>query len=111
MKRGILLIRADGSLAIGTGHVMRCLALAQAWRDAGGDAVFAMADATPALEERLRNEGFEVARAAVQVGSVADAEETAQLAHKHGASWVVVDGYEFGEGYQASLKKRGSRLF
>ena len=110
MKRGILLIRADGSLAIGTGHVMRCLALAQAWRDAGGDAVFAMADATPAVEERLRNEGFEVARAAVRVGSVADAEETAQLAHKHGASWVVVDGYEFGAQYQTRLKSRGLKV-
>ncbi|MGD0792422.1 MAG: UDP-2,4-diacetamido-2,4,6-trideoxy-beta-L-altropyranose hydrolase [Terriglobales bacterium] len=110
MKPGVLLIRADASFAIGTGHVMRCLALAQAWRDAGGHAIFMMADATPAVEERLRNEGFEVARAAVRVGSAADAEETAQLAHKHGASWVVVDGYEFGAEYQASLKSRGLKV-
>ncbi len=89
---------------------MRCLALAQAWWDAGGHAIFAMAEATPAVEERLRNEGFEVVRPAIRVGSAADAQETAKLAEKHGASWVVVDGYEFGAEYQASLKRRGLKV-
>ncbi len=32
---------------------MRCLALAQAWQDIGGPVVFAMAETTPAVEERL----------------------------------------------------------
>ena len=45
---------------MGTGHVMRCLALAQAWQDAGGCAVFAMVESTPAVLELLRTEGFEV---------------------------------------------------
>jgi len=110
MKLGTVLIRADASVEVGTGHVMRCLALAQAWKDGGGNAIFVMADATPAVEERLRNEGFEVARVAVLVGSAADAEETAERAHHHGASWVVVDGYEFGAEYQASLKSRGLKV-
>src|SRR5271169_671283 len=89
---------------------MRCLALAQAWGDAGGRAIFAIAQATPAVEERLRNEGFEVARVHAQVGSAADAEESAELAHQRGASWVVVDGYEFGAEYQTSLKSRGMKV-
>jgi UDP-2,4-diacetamido-2,4,6-trideoxy-beta-L-altropyranose hydrolase len=105
-----LLFRTEASVAIGTGHVMRCLALAQAWCDAGGRASFAMAEAMPAVEERLRNEGFEVARVHVAVGSAADAEETARLAHKHGASWVVADGYEFGAEYQATLKSRDLKV-
>jgi UDP-2,4-diacetamido-2,4,6-trideoxy-beta-L-altropyranose hydrolase len=105
-----LVLRTEASVAIGTGHVMRCLALAQAWEDAGGRAIFAMAQTTPAVEGRLRNEGFEVARVSAQVGSATDAEETAELAHQRGASWVVVDGYEFGAEYQASLKSRGVKM-
>ena len=89
---------------------MRCLALAQAWQDTGGHAVFVMANCTDPLERRLRFEGFETARASVQVGSPADASETAQLAHKHDAAWVVVDGYEFGPEYQAHLKSRGLKV-
>src|ERR1700675_1782319 len=110
MKSAVLLIRADASLAIGTGHVMRCLALAQAWKDAGGRAIFAIAQSTPAIEERLRDERFDVERAPVPVGSVADAEETARLAHKHGALWSVIDGYEFGAEYQTNLKGHGLRV-
>lgn len=97
-------------MAIGSGHVMRCLALAQAWEDAGGRAIFAMAQATPAIEERLRSEGFEVARVQAPVGSAADAEQTAELAHQRGASWVVVDSYEFGAEYQANLKSRSMKV-
>ncbi len=105
-----LLFRTDASVAIGTGHVMRCLALAQAWCDTGGHATFAMAETTPAAEERLRSEGFEVVRVAFRVGSVNDAEETERLAHEYSVSWVVVDGYEFGAEYQAGLKSRGLKL-
>jgi len=35
-----LLIRADAGTDIGTGHFMRCLALGQAWKDAGGKVIF-----------------------------------------------------------------------
>ena len=35
-----LVIRVDASTQIGTGHLMRCLALAQAWKDAGGQVTF-----------------------------------------------------------------------
>jgi UDP-2,4-diacetamido-2,4,6-trideoxy-beta-L-altropyranose hydrolase len=104
MKPGALLIRADASVAIGTGHVMRCLALAQAWQDAGGRVTFVMAESTPAIEERLRNEGVGLVRIDGVVGSDFDSEQLVALARTHDPSWVIVDGYEFGSGYQRALK-------
>jgi len=32
----VMYIRADATTQIGTGHIMRCIALAQAWQDQGG---------------------------------------------------------------------------
>jgi len=105
-----LLVRCDTSVAIGTGHAMRCLALAQAWQDAGGGAVFAMAEATPAVEKRLQLESMRVARLKAEPGSAEDAHETVALARERQASWVVVDGYRFGADYQEALKAAGLKV-
>ena len=110
MNPGPLLFRADASVAIGTGHVMRCLALAQAWQDAGGHALFAMAESTPALQEKLSSESCAVFSIPVGSGTQEDARSTAALASEHSASWVVVDGYQFSAEYQRALKTAGHKL-
>jgi len=105
-----LLFRTDASLTIGTGHVMRCLALAQAWQDAGGHSLFAMAEATPAVQERLRSEGVEVLKLRLTPGTREDSDQIARLAANGNADWVVVDGYEFGAEYQLALKRAGHKV-
>ncbi|QKQ73548.1 UDP-2,4-diacetamido-2,4,6-trideoxy-beta-L-altropyranose hydrolase [Nostoc sp. TCL240-02] len=100
-----LFIRADASTQIGTGHIMRCLALAQSWQDAGGQAIFVMATEAPNFKTRLKSEGMEVIHLPIQLGSTEDAEETAKLARQFNVSWIVVDGYYFGAKYQEIIKE------
>ena len=103
MKKA-LVIRADASTQIGIGHVMRCLALAQAWQDNEGHAIFLMAEVTPSLEARLQSGGMEAIHLSAQPGSADDAVQTSELAQQIGATWVVVDGYRFGADYQRAIK-------
>ncbi|HLW85843.1 MAG TPA: UDP-2,4-diacetamido-2,4,6-trideoxy-beta-L-altropyranose hydrolase [Candidatus Sulfotelmatobacter sp.] len=107
MISGPLLLRADANIATGTGHVMRCLALAQAWQDAGGQAIFAMAGTTPAVTRRLQSESCDVVSVVAPVGSREDSAQVVALARERGAGWVVVDGYQFGSDYQQVLKASG----
>jgi UDP-2,4-diacetamido-2,4,6-trideoxy-beta-L-altropyranose hydrolase len=106
----LLLVRADVSTRIGTGHVMRCLALAQAWQDQGGAVRFALAGPVNPLEARLADEGMSVSRISADPGSNDDARATIGLASNENASWVVVDGYHFGARYQRLLRDAGHRL-
>ena len=54
-------VRADASLAIGTGHVMRCLTLAEYLRSHGAVVRFVMRPMPGSLEEFVRSRGYEVA--------------------------------------------------
>jgi UDP-2,4-diacetamido-2,4,6-trideoxy-beta-L-altropyranose hydrolase len=107
---GPLILRADATPQMGAGHVMRCLALAEAWRDCGGRAVFAFATAGDALVERLQAEKMGIFQLTAEPGSVADAGETVALANQIGASWMVVDGYHFHSSYHRAVKEAGIRL-
>jgi UDP-2,4-diacetamido-2,4,6-trideoxy-beta-L-altropyranose hydrolase len=105
-----MLIRANGGEAIGAGHLMRCLGLAQAWQDAGGQAQFAMSGHVPAIEARLARERIACSQVAARSGSPQDAAETAALAMEAGAAWVVADSYDFDGAYQDGLRQAGRRV-
>jgi len=102
-----LVFRPDGGAKIGTGHVMRCLALAQAWMDAGGRASFVMSRGTEMLDARIGSEKTGIARFADEPHGAVDARCTVDVARELDATWVVVDGYEFRAEYQDRVRASG----
>jgi UDP-2,4-diacetamido-2,4,6-trideoxy-beta-L-altropyranose hydrolase len=110
MSTHILVIRADANADIGTGHVMRCVALAQAWRDSGGRVIFVHAPAGAEIHERLLSEGFEVSGISGEMGSAEDAAQTTELCAKNAAEWLVLDGYHFSQDYRDRIENAASHL-
>jgi len=105
-----ILVRADGDAAIGTGHVMRTLAIAERVRADGGEAILLAATLDPALGRRVKQSGIEVLTHAREPGSAADADEVIAAASAQACDWVVVDSYDAGASFQERLRSAGLRV-
>ena len=105
-----LFIRADANWKIGMGHIMRCLALAQAWHNHGGKAVFITQCDSTALKQRLMDEGCEVVELKDCYPDKRDLAQTLSVSDSYPGSWLVLDGYHFDSEYQQQIKKTGHQL-
>ena len=92
MTENTLLIRADANTRIGTGHLMRCLALAQAWKDSDGGVIFITDCESAGLLQRLSDEGFQIVTLDRSYPDPGDWEATSQVLAAHPNAWVVLDG-------------------
>lgn len=104
-----LVLRVDADPEIGFGHFMRCLALAEAWQEKGGRAVFLSTVQSSDLKKRLRDGKVGLCRLSVTSGGLEDARQTVAFAKREKSEWVVVDGYHFMAGFMKEIRKAGIR--
>ena len=124
--------RTDASPQIGTGHVMRCIALAEALRDRGASCRFICRDVAGNLINRIRQSGFEVFSLPVDdrtgindlppgqtalshghwlgVDYVTDAAQTTAALKGHRYDWLIVDHYALDHQWEAKLRPYCERI-
>jgi UDP-2,4-diacetamido-2,4,6-trideoxy-beta-L-altropyranose hydrolase len=107
---GLLVVRADANAKIGTGHVMRSLALAQAWLESGGRATFLGRWENPAFRKRMREAGARFASLPGVHPDPADLRATLRLIGELEPDWLVIDGHHFSPEYQKAARASGARV-
>jgi len=106
-----LVFRVDASIRIGTGHLMRCLALAQKWQDSAGQAAFITTCQNDNLLQRLGKEGFGIhLLSSAYPDSPDEWDKTREIMAGYDNNWLVLDGYHFDEAYQQRIKGEGYKL-
>ena len=134
-----VVFRTDASLQIGSGHVMRCLTLADALKAQGADCRFISREHPGHLLELIRQRGYKVNRLAAEalpshaatenivfqardaqqepahtawLGSSwrADAQETAAILAGQQPDWLVVDHYALDQRWEEALAPHYRRL-
>jgi UDP-2,4-diacetamido-2,4,6-trideoxy-beta-L-altropyranose hydrolase len=109
-KQRSLLIRADATVSIGAGHVVRCLALGQAWQSKGGCVTLAAAEMVDGLKDLVLANGVSLLPVHAIPGRADDARVTVALSYDLNAAWTVVDGDRFTNGFLRELRASESRL-
>jgi UDP-2,4-diacetamido-2,4,6-trideoxy-beta-L-altropyranose hydrolase len=105
-----ILFRADASIALGTGHVMRCLALADALKARGADCTFICTASKGDLLDLIEARGHcgralrPPQGAQPAVDWTVDAELSRTHAREIGPDWLVVDHYRLGAEWERSLR-------
>jgi UDP-2,4-diacetamido-2,4,6-trideoxy-beta-L-altropyranose hydrolase len=108
-----LYIRADADSKMGTGHIMRCIALAQIWQDQGGEVTFISRCDSDPLKQRISDECFSLIPICCIYPDPSDLKNTLSIL-KTGITgqnkWIVLDGYHFTPDYQKAIRDAGIHL-
>lgn len=119
-----ILFRVDSGRQIGSGHVMRCLTLANAMRERGMTVVFAIREHPGHLAKRVENAGHMTVLLApprnqfsrddysswVGVSQETDAGDTRVVLESVKADWLVVDHYGLDKTWESQLRPLVKRI-
>ncbi|HAO19195.1 MAG TPA: UDP-2,4-diacetamido-2,4,6-trideoxy-beta-L-altropyranose hydrolase, partial [Desulfobacteraceae bacterium] len=105
----MIVFRTDASVAIGTGHVMRCLALSDALCQIGNPGIAFICKELPEnLLTSMRLKGFEVFRFAQPAASdwQSDSLQTIAILKQIGEKpdWLIIDHYELDKKWQTAIR-------
>ena len=118
-----IIFRTDSSMDIGTGHVMRCLTLAEALHNKGAKVSFICRDLRGNLNDFVERKGFTLYRllnSAKQfrhdeqniahaqrlgVDWQTDAEQTKSILAENGyVDWLIIDNYSLGKNWETRMR-------
>ena len=118
--------RIDSSVHMGSGHLMRCLTLAEALRDKGVEIFFICREYPGNLNSLLAQKGFSVAVLStstvggqssaennypwLKMSQVEDAELTIQALNDKKPDWLVVDHYGLDIEWEQRIKRHVEKL-
>ncbi|TWT53716.1 UDP-2,4-diacetamido-2,4,6-trideoxy-beta-L-altropyranose hydrolase [Rubripirellula amarantea] len=118
-----VLFRADASLRIGSGHIARCLTLADAITAQGGQADFVCRDHPGHLATWIESRGYEVSLLETETSahenaaqdspyaswlaasSIDDARQTINACKSRSYDWTVVDHYAIDSSWHHEIRK------
>ena len=128
----IVAFRTDASLQIGSGHVMRCLTLADELKKAGAKITFITRDHPGNLNQLIKNKGHNLEVLSppsisddfqadsvnprseylkwLGVPELRDASETIAKLEKNKPSWLIVDHYGLGLEWELALRPHIEKL-
>lgn len=127
-----VVLRADASLRIGTGHVMRCLTLADSLRTAGADCLFVCRAHPGHAEQMIRDRGFDIRLLEAPSTTIAfadehegiepkhaewlgvslkiDVEQTRAAIGQHPADWLIVDHYALDSRWERAMRDTSQNI-
>jgi UDP-2,4-diacetamido-2,4,6-trideoxy-beta-L-altropyranose hydrolase len=100
-----VVFRTDSSHNIGTGHVMRCLALADELRQKGTDINFVCREAPGNMISYIGNRGYEVHLLPGEIDIEKDRRLTKNILSKNESKpdWLIIDHYDIGIQWESAM--------
>src|ERR1700726_5050917 len=111
-----VVFRTDASTSIGSGHVMRCLSLADALKIRGAECYFICTQESGHALDFIRSRGHAAYalprddRCAPGVDCSRDAAQTRAIVTKLKPEWLIVDPYLLGQEWECQIRSAVNKL-